>query len=127
MTPIINPWWIYFIDMLVSVDFIVCFVAACGAPAFAILTIGFFCCEDYKKEALKKFNKYAKLSLIVTIIALVVVTIIPSKKTIYTMMVLDNVTQNNVELVKGSITNTIDYLTDKIEEIVDGEKEETNE
>lgn len=116
MKPIINPWWIYFIDLLSDLEFVLFIVLIIsGIVVWNIIT--------YNTSP----KKYAKPYLIVGIISVVVMTLIPTKETMYTMMALEQVTPDNISAVGKTGENIIYYITEKIDQVVNGENNEKSE
>lgn len=112
---IINPWVFYLIDVLstandmtVTLSWISLIV---GAAALFIMG------DRYWTEAEKKMlKKVFKTALITAIVSSLTFTFIPSKETMYTMIVADNVTYENVELATDAIKDSVDYIFEKLGE-----------
>lgn len=49
-------------------------------------------------------------------------TFVPDKETVYTTIVLDQLTEDNISTIGKTGKDVIDYVTDKIEVILDKEK-----
>lgn len=126
MNPIINPMWFYWIDILVSFDFLLTLL-------IVILLVGLFIGvpmllysyseyqeyelveESQQGKMFKRMFNIVKLSLITLLISSVIVVAIPSEKTFYKMMVAKCATSNNIDVVLEKITEGVDYIFDKIE------------
>ena len=50
------------------------------------------------------------------------VVITPSKDTMYTMLALDNLTTDNIQAIGKTGKDVIDYVSDQIDKIVNGNK-----
>lgn len=113
MEPIINPWLIYFADKceLLGQSFIT-FAMFYLAAYLTFKFIMFLECGEWKIK---------KQILIIPIIILFVGMLIPNQKTIFAMMAAKQLTPNNIQLVGDSIETTVDYIVDKIEEVIDEE------
>lgn len=128
MEPIINPWWIYFIDVLSSLKstlITLLILSGCLLVIFMIwyaLTSG----GEYSNEEhlIQPFKKFAKVCFIVGVISTIGVVVIPTKETMYTMMALEQVTPDNISAIGKTGENIIDYITDKIDQVVNGEEKE---
>lgn len=51
---------------------------------------------------------------------------IPSKDTMYTMLVLDNVTTDNIQTIGKTGKDVVDYITDQIDKVVNDKDEKEN-
>lgn len=132
MSPIISPWWFYFIDVLGEIKSIFTFEKL-GALLFIgiVILILFYVamlfmvdCTDFdENKAESLFIKSIKLSKKIGIIFAVctlITTFIPKEETMYKMMVANFVTYENVEYATEAIEDGVDYIMDKL----DKDKEE---
>lgn len=131
MNPIINPWSIYLINVLsgLKIFFIVTVVAAIfvgigSAICFLIVIGGPYYDKDDEKDQNKILNikKCFKKSIVGLIISALLVVITPSKDTMYTMLALDNLTTDNIQAIGKTGKDVIDYVSDQIDKIVNGNK-----
>ncbi len=131
MNPIINPWSIYLINVLSGLKNI--FIAAVVAAIFVGIgnAIYFLIVVDdpyYDKDNEKYQNKILnikkcfKKSVVGLIISALLVAITPSKDTMYTMLALDNLTTDNIQAIGKTGKDVIDYVSDQIDKIVNGNK-----
>ena len=129
MKPIISPWLIYLIDLfdnlkeLFTVPLIL-LICAIGM----ILIIWFLCFmeDDVDDNFITKCKKYLKKSIIWLCIGSLLFTVIPSKDTMYTMLVLENVTTDNIQAIGKTGKDVVDYITDQIDKIVNKDDEKEN-
>lgn len=130
MKPIINPWIMYVIGLVNNISFIfavviffllsaIIIVAATGFVKFVENYDNFDEFLEYNHTAVKWFKK----GCISLIIAGIVMILIPSEKTLYSMVVLENVTPNNIEIAGNTGKDVIDYLFDKIDQMNDEEED----
>ena len=148
MEPIINPWIVYVINMFDNVYPVLSIMIVVLAIALIVYMVYFMAVKDdmiededrYKKSQLynykfteEAFNKYLEkynlkinncvkiMKKIVVSLAIVIVLLIliPSQETMYTMFTLHYVTENNIKMVGDSAQDVVDYIFDKIEEITD--------
>lgn len=129
MNPIINPWSIYLINVLsgLKIFFIVTVVAAIfigiGSAIYFLTVIADpYYDEDDEKDQNKILNikKCFKKSIVGLIISALLVVITPSKDTMYTMLALDNLTTDNIQAIGKTGKDVIDYVSDQIDKIVNG-------
>ena len=113
MKPIINPWLIYFAsraDALGTLFLIVAIVA------FVICLIGF---DDLTKNGFKLFISIGIISMILTVLT-------PTTETVYTMMVVNEITPDNIQTIDKTGKDVVDYITDQIDKIVNDDNEKEN-
>lgn len=121
MNPIISPWLIYFAELADSINTTFLFVVWI---AFIIMAFAFIPYMDNKKyETLKQCFKK---SFIWFCISIAIVVITPSKDTVYTMVVLDNVTTDSIQAIGKTGKDVVDYITDQIDKIVNDDDEKEN-
>lgn len=126
MKPIINPWSIYLIDLfddLKGLFSIALFLLGC--VAVSLLIIWFFSSLDHKQdyEPIVACKKNLKKSIIWLCVSSLLFTVIPSKDTMYTMIVLDNITMDNIQAIGKTGKDVIDYITDQIDKVVNDKEE----
>lgn len=127
MKPIISPWWIYLIDLFDNLKGLLGVVLfLLGGAAVALLIIWFFSSLDYEQDEgpIVACKKYLKKSVIWLCVSGLLFTVIPSKDTMYTMIVLDNVTTDNIQAIGKTGKDIIDYITDQINKIVNDKEED---
>ena len=112
MTPIINPWLFYRVDVIGSFQILSILVALLIILSFAIEIVKYDEVEDEldKVKVIKAFKKK------VIVIALLITfdMFLPSKKTCYQMMIASQVTEENVKKAEEVIKDSVDYIFEKI-------------
>lgn len=121
MNPIISPWLIYFAELADSINTIFLFVVWI---AFIIMAFAFIPYMDNKKD--ETLKQCLKKSFIWFCISIAIVVITPSKDTVYTMVVLDNVTTDNIQTIGKTGKDVVDYITDQIDKVVNDKDEKEN-
>lgn len=132
---IINPLWFYFIDFLTNLKslcsaFFGWFIlfAIIGYICYGIFSVIICDCKegsvDYNQMSVihKASHKIGKICLIACIVTGIFNLAIPSQDTMYTMLVANFVTYENVEIATESIKDGVDYIFEKLNE--EQEKEE---
>ena len=127
MKPIINPWLIYLIDLfdnLKGLFSIALILLGCAAVILSIIC--FFSSMDYEQDEgpIVTCKKYLKKSVIWLCVSSLLFTVTPSKDTMYTMIVLDNVTTDNIQAIGKTGKDVIDYITDQIDKVVNDKEED---
>lgn len=117
MKPIINPLWFYLIDVVDSLQIVVdiILILSCIALAIVSLIMFFEYSELYLEEQEKQaYFKYLKITLKVIIPCIIITSFTPSSDTIYKMIIADNITPHNIEVVGDAVEGGIDYIFEKI-------------
>lgn len=122
MKPIINPWLIYFAELADSINMTFLFVALI---AFIIMAFAFIPYMDNKKD--ETLKQCLKKSFIWFCISIAIVVITPSKDTVYTMVVLDNVTTDSIQAIGKTGKDVVDYITEQIDKVVNENEDDEKE
>lgn len=129
MEPIISPWSIYFADVLPSLGNIGLAFGIATTIAFVVLIISWgvvTSTEGMGEETNALYRKLIfKICLPIMLAGYLIFILMPSKKTIYTMMVVSQITPHNIEILGDSAKDVVDYITDEIKELT--REEETKE
>ena len=112
MKQIISPWMIYFASRADAVGTLFLIVAI---VAFGICLVGFF------YECLTK-NRF-KLFISIGIISMILTVLTPTTETVYTMMVANEITPDNIQAVGKTGKDVVDYITDQIDKVVNDKEE----
>ena len=115
MEPIINPWLIYFASSTDS------FKIAIALGLFVCVITIFGWIMFYMTDCIK--NKCPKWLYILTIVLTMLLAVVPSKETVLSMMVVNQITPNNIEIAGNTIESAIDYIFEKIDEITEEDKD----
>ena len=119
---IINPMWIYWLDVLKSIKGIVLFLTFVSflIISFYIIVIGatFKDCRDEDEEKqFKNLVSKTKLAVKIWVTVLFISTFIPSKDTLIAMFIAKNVTVEKAIQGKEVVKDSIDYIFEKIQEV----------
>lgn len=122
MKPIISHWMIYFASRVDSLKILAgCILVCCVVAIFMAFVEGDI---DYGSALTHK--SFMKKCAITSIISAVVLVITPSTETIYTMMVANEITPDNIQTIGKTGKNIVDYITDQINKIVNEDDEKEN-
>ena len=125
MTPIISPWVFYWIEVLESISVVVGAIFVVGLITLMVCSVVFFVSvlsesgynsDEENEKKIKTFLNFAKKSITILVILQIAATFIPSKETMYTMLVAQNVTVENLETATDVIKDGVDYIFDKFGE-----------
>lgn len=116
---IINPWWFYLSDVVETIDFVFTLFAAFGAVGCMV----FFSCivgnaEYTDRETMQKNWSILRKCVIITVVVLLTAIIVPTRDTVYKMFAASLVTHENIQIVGESATDVVDYIVEKIDEVV---------
>lgn len=126
MKPIICPWLIYLIDLFDNLKgLLTVALILLGCAAVVLLIIWVLGSMDYEQDDgfIVACKKHLKESVIWFCVSCLLFTIIPSKDTMYTMLVLDNVTTDNIQAIGKTGKDVVDYITDQIDKVVNDKEE----
>ena len=119
MEPIINPWFFYLVNLLdraLVVAIIVLIMSVIGTVFTFFVLTDESCFDEEDTKIMKKWNKVSVIALLISTFMLIA---IPSKETVYEMVVASYITENNIEAAKDSAKDLIDYIVDKCDEAND--------
>lgn len=128
MKPIVNPLWLYLINICGKAGA----VLLASAIIFGIITvicIGIYVCvlDDgeykYYSDELKKMVdstfKFGKKSLVICVVSCILLCLMPSEKTCYQMIAATIVTPDNITTVGNTATDIVDYIVDSVAQITE--------
>lgn len=110
MTPIINPWLFYLVDVIGNLKLGCLVIPTLLAFGGLILFLLF---ENITDE---QFAKAIKKLLICAVCGLITWLVLPSQETCYKMMVASQVTEENIQKAEDVIKNSVDYIFEKLNE-----------
>ena len=104
---------------------VVLIVLECASVALLFIWFLYSMLDGYEKDnnviiACKKHLK--KLVILICVISLLC-TAFPSKDTMYTMIVLENVTTDSIQAVGKISKDVVNYITDQIDNVVNDKEE----
>ena len=108
--PIINPMHLYLIEVLHNLDVINNFIFI--TLAFIMLVTGvMYIIDDYARETLEPHKGKIIALFVAFVISSLVTVLVPTKDTMYKMLIASYVTTDNVQIVNEAIkSNLQDYL-----------------
>ncbi|WP_368222348.1 hypothetical protein [Blautia wexlerae] len=129
MKPIISPWLIYLIDLFDNLKGLLTIaLILLGIAAVVLSIIWLIASVDYEQDEdpIATCKKHLKQSVIWLCVSGLLFATVPSKDTMYTMLVLDNVTTDNIQAIGKTGKDVVDYITDQIDKIVNKDDEKEN-
>ena len=111
MKPIINPWLFYLTDVFCNVKWLLLVLFAVGLLVYLILAFA-YTVDAEKPPAF--FNMKNTMCLVIPII---IALLIPEQNTVYKMLIASYTTPNNIEYVKETGKDLVDYIIEKASEL----------
>lgn len=121
MQPIINPWVIYIIEVMDSIQTILSVIGSGLLLYLIVIAIfQFVICEECDDAAgmIKGILRQKKIVLNTSIAFCIIATLMPSRATLYTMLILDNITVNNITATGETLDKSIDNIISKIDKLL---------
>lgn len=123
MKPLINPEIFYWMDVCENLKILFCFfliISICALLGFILFWT--FSDDPWKSEEDKeklaiKCKKWIISLSIVLIVSTLSLIFIPSKETMYTMLIVNNLTEDNLSKGKEEVKEFIDYTIEKLNEV----------
>lgn len=120
MKPIISPWTIYFASRVDSLKILAGCILVCCIIAISFIE------GDIDYGSVLTHRSFMKKCVIISIISAVVLVITPSTETVYTMVVANEITPDNIQAFGKTGKNVVDYITDQIDKIINEDDEKEN-
>lgn len=116
MQPIISPWVFYWIHTLSELRF---FFGSASVLFFVALCMTFFVWLHFKEneEGEEKLWKWCRRCGILLLLCAMGTAIIPNKETMYQMLMMQQITPDNIEVFKGEVKGIVDYVIQKSVEV----------
>ena len=108
MEPIISPWVIYLFSVLTKLNMVASAIVIFSCASMVFITMLRFIYDDMEIE----FNY--KIVVIISIIATILVIIIPDEKTMLAMLTLSFITPDNVVITENHIIDLITKIMDAV-------------
>lgn len=114
MEPIINPWIIYATSVIGNVRGLsmVGIIICVGVLTFVglVYTLNL----DADEKSVRRSKKVAKYATVVLLIFVVLALTLPDRETLATMIALQYITPDNVQLVQGNIVDFVSEIMQAI-------------
>ena len=108
--PIINPMYLYLIEVLHNLDVLNHLVFIVLA-FFACLIIVFYMSDEASREKINANNPKVRFLFVAFVISGMIAVLVPTKDAMYKMLIASYVTTDNIQIVNDAIkTNLQDYL-----------------
>lgn len=127
---IINPFWFYLIGIANSLGLFLTIMAGVMSIIYFIFLISYFVTSiegGFNKEDKKNMNNFLRKGSIMCFILIIVACLIPNEKTCYQMLTASLCTKENIEYLKETGKNLVDYIIETADALTNGEEEEKRE
>ena len=111
MKPIINPWLFYLTDVFCSIKWTLLITFVLGMLVYLILAF------VYAFDAEKPPTFFNTKNTMCLVIPIIIALLIPEEKTVYKMLIASYTTSNNIEYVKETGKDLVDYIIEKANEL----------
>lgn len=111
MKPIINPWLFYLTDVLSGIKWLLIVFFALALFLYLLA----FCFYFLDMSELPDWFKLKNIVFLV--IPIIIGLLIPTENTVYKMLIASYTTPNNIEYVKETGKDLVDYIIEKANEL----------
>lgn len=114
--PIVSPWIFYSINLLSNISD-ACFLLALVSflALLALILHHWMAGLDSDDEIWESFIKWRKRTGITLVISILGLTFIPTRETMYQMLVANYITDENIETATDAIKDSVDYIFEKLD------------
>ena len=106
MEPIISPWIIYIFSIIINISFVLKLVATLSL--FCICSLFVLLNEERDNKSILTIMNWMKKLFIISVICGILLIFIPDRQTLLTMLTLNSINSDNIQLVQG---NVVDFIT----------------
>lgn len=119
MEYIIDPKWVYWINVCGDIKGLAIGVAVCAFVALIVAFVTMGTNAEYGKDDTdyKIGKRIFYISLPVFIVFLIAAVFVPSTKVLLEMMVAKLATKNNIDLTVDSLKSVVDYIAETIKSL----------
>lgn len=111
MEPIINPWFIYWINIITNLHAAFGLAAAISLVIFLFSVCG-FSSVYLNEEEQSTAKKIMKISAAVLFSAGIILIFLPDKETMMTMLALQYTTPDNIQIVQGNVVDFVKNIAE---------------
>lgn len=118
MTPIINPWWFYAMEVCETLKGLCGVTAGLSVSMFLVLLV--FRLANCGFDEGKKERNFVKPTMFLVVISALLCVFLPGEKTLIKMLIAQNVTYERVEVA----TDTVEQVYNEIIELLKEERDQ---
>lgn len=127
---IINPFWFYLIGIANTLGVFLTIMAGVSSIIYFIFLICYFVSSmenGFNKEDKNNMNNFLRKGSIICFILIIVTCLIPNEKTCYQMLTASFCTKENIEYLKETGKDLVDYIIETADALTNEEEEEKRE
>ena len=111
MEPIINPWFIYWINIITNLHAAFGFASAISLVIFLFAVCGLSSVHLNEEEQFTA-KKIMKISAAILFLAGIILIFLPDKETMMTMLTLQYTTPDNIQIVQGNVVEFVKNIAE---------------
>lgn len=114
MEPIINPWLVYLVSVLTTISHVAAVAIMVESTVIVVCIIVMSLTFNEGEYIRNKTIKIMKITGIVMVVSVVIVTLIPSRDDMLVMFALSYITPDNIQLVQGNIVDFVKQIAQAV-------------
>lgn len=114
MNPIVSPWLIYLVSVLTTISHVAAVAIMVGSVVIVLCIIVMSLTFNEDEYIWDKAIKIMKITGIVMVVSVVIVTLIPSRNDMLAMFALSYITPDNIQLVQGNIVDFVKQIAQAV-------------
>lgn len=114
MEPIISPWLVYLVSVLTTISHVASIAIMAGSTIIVLCIIVMSLTFNEDEYIWNKTIKIMKITGIVMVVSVVIVTLIPSRNDMLAMFALSYITPDNIQLVQGNIVDFVKQIAQAV-------------
>lgn len=113
MNPIISPAWIYLIHLTDTIYGLSIFALTAALIMLTLLLISGIGFEETESKRILA-NKWMKICVITIIVCILILVLVPDKKTMYAMIAASIITPDNISGVEENVIDLIEKIANAV-------------
>ena len=114
MNPIISPWLVYLASVLTTISHVATVAIMAGSTVIVVCIIAMGLTFNEDEYIWNKSIKIMKITGIVMVVSVLIVTLIPSRNDMLAMFALSYITPDNIQLVQGNIVDFVKQIAQAV-------------
>lgn len=114
MEPIISPWLVYLVGVLTTISHVATVAIMAGSTVIVVCIIVMGLAFNKDEYIWNKSIKIMKITGIVMVVSVLIVTLIPSRNDMLAMFALSYITPDNIQLVQGNIVDFVKQIAQAV-------------
>lgn len=114
MEPIISPWLVYLVSVLTTINNVASVAIMAGSTIIVVCIIVMSLTFNEDEYIWNKSITIMKITGIVMVVSVIIVTLIPSRNDMLAMFALSYITPDNIQLVQGNIVDFVKQIAQAV-------------